>query len=409
MATQQPTTNNVTTNNPTTRPMTDLISLFGGHFMSELANPYPTYGRMRREQPVTLVDLPMAPGYMVTRYADVLTVLKDASLYSSCANAKGIGLVMGKTILEMDGKEHTRHRNIVSMAFVPKALQGELPAVIASIAHEMIDRFAGAGHADLVAQFTRTFPLRVIAHVIGVPIEDYDTFKRWSLDLIGFADDPPKGFAAAAKLVDYLRPIVERRKAEARADLLSTLTHAEVDGHRLTDEEVYSFLRLLLPAGSDTTYRLIGSTLLALLTHPDQLDEVRADRSQLAWAIEEALRWEAPVQFAARETTAPTTLAGVDLPEGAQMLTAIGSANRDEQHYDDPDRFDIHRRRDDHVAFGFGRHFCLGSHLARLEATTALNALFDRLPNLRLDRSAECMVVGLAFRSPNRLPVLFDR
>jgi cytochrome P450 len=316
--------------------------------------------------------------------------------------------VMGKTILEMDGKEHTRHRNIVSTAFVPKALQGELPEVIASIAHEMLDRCARDGHAEMVSQFTRTFPLRVIAHIIGVPIDDYDTFKRWSLDLIGFADDPPKGFEAATKLVDYLRPIVERHKTAPGADLLSTLTHAEVDGHRLTDEEIYSFLRLLLPAGSDTTYRLIGNALFGLLTHPDQLDAVRAERSLIAPTIDETLRWEAHVQFAAREATAATTLGGVDLPEGAQILTAIGSANRDERHYQDPDRFDIHRRADDHVAFGFGRHFCLGSHLARLEATTALNAIFDRLPNLRLDRSQDCEVVGLAFRSPNRLPVLFD-
>jgi cytochrome P450 len=388
--------------------MQDLNDIFGGHFMSELPNPYPAYARMRREEPVKLVDLPLTPGYMVTRYQDVLAVLKDATLYSSRANAKGIGLVMGKTILEMDGKEHTRHRNIISMAFVPKALQGELPRIIASIAQDMIDRFVGDGRADLVTQFARTFPLRVIAHIIGVPIQDYETFKRWSLDLIGFADDPPKGFEAAAKIVDYLRPIVESRKTEPRGDLLSTLTHAEVDGHRLSDEEIYSFLRLLLPAGSDTTYRLIGSALFALLTHPEALDEVRADRSQLTWVIDETLRWETPVQFASRETTAATTLAGVELSEGAQVLTAIGSANRDEQQYADPDRFDLHRHKDDHVSFGFGRHFCVGSHLARLEAITALNALLDRLVNLRLDHTQESGVVGLAFRSPNRLPVLFD-
>jgi cytochrome P450 len=388
--------------------MADLIDTFGGHFMSEVPNPYPAYARLRREEPVMLLDLPMAPGYMVSRYDDVTAVLKDAALYSSRANAKGIGLVMGRTILEMDGKEHTRHRNIISTAFVPKALQGELPGVIASIAHDMIDHFARDGRADMVAQFARTFPLRVIAHVIGVPIEDYETFKRWSLDVIGFTDDFPKGFEAAGKLVEHLRPIVESRKAAPRDDLLSTLTHAEVDGQRLTDEEIYSFLRLLLPAGSDTTYRLIGNTLFGLLTHPDQLDQVRADRSLAASAIEEALRWEAPVQFAARETTAATTLGGIELPEGAQILTAIGSANRDERQFAKPDDFDIHRRADDHVAFGFGRHFCVGSHLARLEATTALNAIFDRLPNLHLDRTQECGVVGLAFRSPNRLPVLFD-
>jgi cytochrome P450 len=388
--------------------MHDLVGLFGGHFMSEVPDPYPVYARLRLEAPVALVDLPMAPGYIVTRYDDVLSVLKDAALFSSQANAKGIGLVMGKTIIEMDGKEHSRHRNIISAAFVPKALQGDLPRTIADIAHDMIDRFAGSGTADLVGQFTRTFPLRVIAHVIGVPIEDYETFKSWSLDLIGFADDPPKGFAAAAKLVDYLRPIVESRKAERRDDLLSTLTHADVDGHALEDEEIYGFLRLLLPAGSDTTYRLIGSTLFALLTHQPQLEDVCADRARIDLAIEETLRWEAPVQFAARETTAPTQLGGVELAAGAQLLTAIGSANRDERRYEHPERFDIERHADDHVAFGFGRHFCLGSHLARLEARTALNALFDRLPNLRLDPQHPGAVVGLAFRSPNRLVVRFD-
>ncbi len=388
--------------------MQALDDVFGGHFMSEVRDPYRAYARLRREEPVKLLDLPLAPGYMVTRYEDVLTILKDATLFSSRANAKGIGLVMGRTILEMDGKEHTRHRNIVSMAFVPKALQGELPTIIDRLAHEMIDAFARDGHADLVAQFTRTFPLRVIAHIIGVPIADYETFKRWSLEVIGFADDPPRGFEAAGKLVDYLRPIVESRRAERRGDLMSTLVHAEVDDHRLSDEEIYSFLRLLLPAGSDTTYRLIGNALFGLLTHTDQLDDVRNDRSKIAAAIEETLRWEAPVQLASRETTAPTTVAGVELPEGAQLLTALGSANRDERRFADPDRFDIHRKSDEHLAFGFGRHFCLGSHLARLEATTALNAIFDRLPNLRLDPTQESCIVGLAFRSPNRLPVLFD-
>lgn len=388
--------------------MEDLLETFGGHFMSDVPDPYPVYARFRRDSPVKLLDLPMAPAYMVTRYDDVITVLKDAALFSSQANAKGIGLVMGKTILEMDGKEHTRHRNIVSMAFVPKALKGELPETIAAIAHDMIDAFARDGHADLVAQFTRTFPLRVIAHVIGVPIEDYETFKRWSLDVIGFADDPATGFESAEKLVSYLRPIVESRRAEPRNDLMSTLVHADVEGERLSDDEIYAFLKLLLPAGSDTTYRLIGSALFALLTHTEQLEAVHADRSKIAAVLEETLRWEAPVQYAARETMAPVTLGGVELPQGAQLLTALGSANRDERRFADPDRFDMHRRIDEHVAFGFGRHFCLGSHLARLEATTALNAIFDRLPNLRLDRSQECRVVGLAFRSPNRLPVHFD-
>lgn len=388
--------------------MTDLIGLFGGHFMSPVPDPYPVYARLRREHPVLHIELPLGPTYLVTRYEDALSVLKDAHVYSSAINAKGIGLVMGRTILEMDGKEHARHRNIVSASFLPKALQRDLPPAIEATAHRLIDRFANDGHADLVAQFARTFPVRVIAYIMGVPIEDYETFQKWSFEVISFTEDPPRGLAAAQALIEFLHPIIEDRRARPDGDLLSTLVHFEVDGQRLSDEEVYSFLRLLLPAGAETTYRLIGSTLFALLHHPDQLDEVRSDRSQLEWVIEEGLRWEAPVQFASRNATAAAGLGDVELSAGAQVLVALGSANRDESQYEHADAFDVHRRRDDHLAFGFGRHFCLGSHLARLEARIALNALFDRLPNLRLDRSQAAGVFGLAFRSPDRVPVLFD-
>jgi len=387
--------------------MSDLIDIFGGHFMSALPNPYTRFRQLRDEEPVKAVDLPMGPGYLVTRYEDVLTVLRDPTLFSSRANAKGIGLVMGRTILEMDGKEHSRHRNLVSLAFVPKALGGSLPATVERIAHELLDAFARDGQADLVEQFTKTFPLRVIAHIIGVPIQDYDAFQRWSLAVIGLGSDPAAAFEAAEALVAYLRPIVADRQAAAQDDLLSTLAHADVDGHRLSDEEIFGFLKLLLPAGAETTYRLLGNTLFALLHNVQQFDAVRADRSQIRWAIEETLRWESPVQLASREATSVTHLGGIELASGSQVLTCLGAANRDERHYPEPDRFDVARHADDHVAFGFGRHFCLGSHLARLEATTALNALFDRLPNLRLDPAQSCGVYGFAFRSPDRLPVRF--
>jgi cytochrome P450 len=383
------------------------IELFGGTMMSPVPDPYPVYRRLRAEQPVLTMQTIMGVDHLITRYDDALTVLKNAALYSSRANAKGIGVVMGRTILEMEGKEHLRQRNIVAPFFMGKALRGDLPSVIEAIAQQLIDGFARDGRADLVSQFTFTFPMQVMAHIIGVPIEDYEEFHRWALDLISVGDDPPRGFAAAQAIVDHLRPILERRRAEPRPDLLSRLVHAEVDGQRLTEEEVLSFLRLLLPAGAETTYRLIGSVLFALLTHPGQLEEVRADRTTLDLAIEETLRWEAPVQYVARETTAPTVLSGVELPEGVMVSVALGSANRDERHYDDPDRFDMHRRSDDHLAFGFGQHFCAGSQLAALEARVALGALLDRLPNLRLDPTQDSRVVGLAFRSPNRLPVLF--
>jgi cytochrome P450 len=387
--------------------MPDLTQTFGGDFMSPVPDPYPTYKRLRDEQPLALLDMFMGPAYLVTRYDDVRTVLTDPVTYSSHSNANGIGLIMGRTILEMDGREHTRHRSIIAPAFVPKALRSDLPAVVDGIVEDLIDRFAGEGEAELVSQFTSTIPIRVIAYVIGIPMEDYTTFHAWGLDIIGFTDDPPRGMAAAQNLVEFLKPLIAARRAEPRGDLISRLAHAEVDGERLTDEEIYSFLRLLLPAGAETTFRLVGNLLHALLAHPAALAAVRADATTLDWAIEETLRWESPVQYASRETTQPTTLGGVELAAGSQILVALGSANRDERRFADPDRFQFDRRPEDHMAFGFGRHFCVGAHLARLEARTAVRALIQRLPDLRFAPSAGHGVVGLAFRSPSTLPVVF--
>ncbi|MFM7736555.1 MAG: cytochrome P450 [Alphaproteobacteria bacterium] len=169
------------------------------------------------------------------------------------------------------------------------------------------------------------------------------------------------------------------------------------------------FLRLLLPAGAETTYRLTGSLIFALLSNPEVLEEARADRTVLSLALEETLRWESAVQYVSRETTVDTEISGIPVPAGALLMLGIGSANRDETRFDDPDTF--RPRREDvsaHLAFGFGEHFCLGSNLARMEATTALMALLDRLPNLRFEPGAESTMVGMAFRSPDRLPVLFD-
>ena len=218
-----------------------------------------------------------------------------------------------------------------------------------------------------------------------------------------------KGLEAAQKIVDYLRPILEERRREPREDLVSTLLHTEVEGERLTEEEVLGFLRLLLPAGAETTYRLTGSLIFALLSHPAVLEEVRADRTVLPLAIEETLRWESAVQYVSRETAVDTEVAGVALPAGTLLMLAIGSANRDETRFARPDSFEP--RREDvsaHLAFGFGEHFCLGSNLARLEATAALTALLDRLPNLRFEPGKASTIVGMAFRSPDHLPVLFD-
>jgi cytochrome P450 len=382
--------------------------LFGGSMMSPIVDPYAVYKRLRAEQPAIPVNSIMGINYMITRYADVLAILKDGQAFSSRANARGIGIVMGRTILEMEGREHVRHRSIIAPFFSPRAMKTEMPDLVAGIVHGLIDEFAGGGRADLVQQLTFTFPMQVMASIIGIPVSDYHAFHRMALDLISVGDDPARGFQAAQDLVAYLSPLMAHRKVEPTNDLLSKLVHAEVDGAHLTDEEVLGFLRLLLPAGAETTYRLTGSCIYAMLAHPEVYEEVRADRSAIELLIQETLRWESPVQFVSREPSTDVEISGHPVPAGAMLSVVVGSANRDERHYAEPDRFDLHRKNDDHLAFGFGEHFCAGSFLALLEARTALAALLDRLPNLRLDPAEACRVVGLAFRSPDRLPVLFD-
>jgi len=285
-----------------------------------------------------------------------------------------------------------------------------LGPVVQRLAHELIDGFRRDGRADLVTQLTTIFPVQVIAHIIGIPREDAGKFMRWSLDLVGFARDREKGRAASETLREYFLPVIRARRTEPRDDVITRLVEGTVDGVGLTDEEVVSFLRLLLPAGAETTSRLMGSMLFALLADRDaRLERVRADRSLVGWAIEETLRWETPVLFVARQATRTTEIGGVELPAGANVSAIVASANRDETHYPDPDRYDLDRRVDDHLSFAFGRHFCLGSHLARLEARTALETVLDRLPNLRLDPDAEPpRILGLAFRSPQVLRVRFD-
>lgn len=393
-----------------TPKMSTTEALFGGTMMSPVPDPYSMYKKLRDEQPVIPLNTIMGVTHLVTRYDDIAAILKDGKLFSSRGNARGIGLVMGRTILEMEGKEHVRHRNIVTPFFSPRAMKDEkMRAMISSVVNDLIDQFAADGNADLVRQFTFTFPLRVISTIIGIPIEDYESFHRMALDLISVGDDPPRGLAAAQSLLEYLQPILDRLRQEPTDDLFSKLVHAEVDGNRLSDEEILSFLRLLLPAGAETTYRLTGSCLYALLHFHEVWEEVGSDRSKIDLLVEEILRWESPVQYVSREATERTELSGCEVPEKAMLSVALGSANRDERHYDDPNRFDLHRNNADHLGFGFGEHFCAGSHLARLEVDIALNALLDRLPNLRLDRGEKSTVVGLAFRSPDRMPVLFDK
>ena len=385
------------------------LDLFADTAVGDVRDPYPDYSRARREAPVATTVNFGRESIGVYRYDDVERMLGDNRSFSSSSYADDVGMVFGPTILQMDGREHQEHRALVAHAFRRKVLAAWEVSQIEPTARELIDSFAGTGRADLVRELAFQLPIRIIARILGIATDDYGRFARLSIDMISMAVDPMRGIAASQELGTYFTGIVAERRADPQDDLISELTVVELDGDALPDEEILGFLRLLLPAGAETTFRLLGNLLFALLSDPEALDAVRADRTLLAPAIEEALRWESPVQFVSRTTTVPITLSGVELPAGTWLTGFIGSANRDETRYEDPDRFDLRRQGPPHLAFGGGHHYCLGAHLGRLETTVALNLLFDRLPDLDLDPGADDPHVhGHAFRSPPSLPVVFS-
>jgi cytochrome P450 len=370
---------------------------------------YDFWAACRRQEPVVAIEGLGQQMWMLTRFTDVDDVLRDAERFPSRINADTMGPVMGTVILAMDGEEHRRYRNLVARAFRPSALARWEDELIAPTIHRLIDDIVGRGRSDLVADVTSRYPVQVIAGVLGVPTEDYELFQVWGLEISKGPEDYDVSKAAARAMRDYLTPLVERRKLEPGDDLVSDIVTAEIDGERLTDEHIYGFLRLLLPAGAETTFRALGNCLLALLTHPPVLARVRDDRRLIDAVIEETLRWETSVTMVNRETTAPVEFGDVTVPEGASVICCTGSANPDEARYDNGEEWDLDRPAQAHLAFGTGRHQCLGMHLARLELRVGLGAIFDRLPGLRLDPDGGPVAIeGHAFRSPPRLPVLFD-
>src|ERR1700757_1323902 len=347
-------------------------------------------------------------GGTVLSYDECHTVLTDPDTFSSSIYQQVMGPVMGRTLLEQEGAEHRARRALVSPSFRAKLLRGGGGGVVEVVVHELIDRFAPRGRADLVREFTFAFPVQVIARLMGLPREDYVRFQRLSIELLSVVYDWNTGIAASGALKEYFGEILAERRRDPQDDLISTLAESELDGVRLSDDEIFAFLLLILPAGVETTYRASGNLLVAMLTEPSLLDTLRADQDLLRGAIEEALRWEPPISTVVRVATRDCELGGVTIPPGTNVSVSVAAANRDPKRYPDPDRFDPTRTNIAHLTFGGGPHLCLGMHLARMEAAVAINALLDRLPDLGLDASAPAPhVVGGAFRSPASLPVEF--
>jgi cytochrome P450 len=347
-------------------------------------------------------------GVTVLGYDECQTVLTHPDTFSSSIYDQIMGPVMGRTLLELEGAEHRASRALVSPSFRTALLERWRSELVEVVVHELIDRFAPRGRAELAREFTFAFPVQVIARIMGLPRQDYLRFQRLSIELLNVVYDWDCGIAASASLKAYFTEVLADRRRNPQDDLISTLAESEIDGTRLTDDEIFAFLLLILPAGVETTYRASGNLMVALLTEPALMTELRADRGMLRGAFEEALRWEPPITTVVRRAVRDCELGGVAIPAGTHVSVSVAAANRDPTRYPDPDRFDPTRRNIAHLTFGGGPHLCLGMHLARMEATVAINALLDRLPDLRLDSNVpEPHVVGVAFRSPATLPVEF--
>jgi cytochrome P450 len=397
----------------------DEFGLFDDAVAGDARDPYPELAQARRAHPVQQLDTSMMPHdealpvFFVYRYEDITRVLRDSDTFSSGHIIDMImGPVMGEhIILGMDGARHRRYRALVASAFKQKVLTESEDQLVTAVANELIDRFVHHGHAELVREFTFPYPTRVISGILGLPQEDFRQFQRWSIAILSFLANQEDAITASREIEEYIANILADRRRAPREDLISGLAHAELDGEKLSDDEIFSFIRLLLPAGVETTFRSTGNLLYLLLSHPDQLAAVRSDRTRVPEAIEEALRQETPLLNITRMATRDTEIGGVAVPAGSTVMLMLAAANRDENRYPEPDCFDTSRRNPKpHVSFGHGPHVCLGMHLARVEMRVALNLLFDRLPELRLDPEADDPHIrGQVFRSPTSIPVLFGR
>jgi cytochrome P450 len=397
--------------------------------MGIVENPYPMFALVRPDNPMKREDIDdgvLVPDgaeidFMeIDRSVGVFTaysfdavqqVLKDGDTFSSKGYADVMGKVLGHSILEMDEPEHHLYRGLVQQAFSRKAMEVWERELVRDVVNEHIDAFVarGDGRADLVRELTFPFPVVVISRLLGLAREDLPMFHRRAVEVISAGFELDRAESASQALFEYFCAIIEDRRVHPSDDVISVLVQAELEGTRLNDEEICSFLRLLLPAGAETTYRSSSNLLCGLLSNPDQLDALRADRTLLPQAIEEGLRWEPPLIGIMRTATRDTEVAGMFVPAGSLVAVNIGSANHDEKVWDDPETFDIFRPPKQHLAFAWGPHMCLGLHLARMETRVVITQLLDRLPGLRLDPDAEPPAIsGAIFRAPASLPVAWD-
>ncbi|MFC5834447.1 cytochrome P450 [Nonomuraea insulae] len=385
------------------------------------ADPYSAYRVMRNEAP--LIWHEGTRSYIISRYDDVERAFKD-EVFTTANYDWQLEPVHGRTFLQMSGREHAVRRALVAPAFRGGELQEKFLPVIERNCRELIDAFRHAGQVDLVTQFATRFPINVIVDMLGLDTADHARFHSWYTAIIAFlgnlSQDPEvtgRGLRTREEFAAYMIPIIRRRRAELGDDLLSALCRAEIDGTRMSDEDIKAFCSLLLTAGGETTDKGIASLFANLLRHPGQLEAVRQDRSLIPRAFAETLRLTPPVHMIMRQPAEDVKLSGGVVPAGSTVTCLIAAANRDERRYADPGTFDIFRAElkestsfsaaAGHLAFALGRHFCVGALLARTEVDVAVNQLLDAMPNLRLLEGFLPREKGVFTRGPDALPVSF--
>ncbi len=374
-------------------------------------DPYPFYAHLRRHAPVYHVAA--LDCWAVSRYEDVVSVLKDPAAFSSASlmtamlgdlnPVPGVPFMLGS-----DPPVHTRLRRLVNRAFTPRSV-AEMEPRIREIARQLVADLAGREEFDLVTELATPLPVIVIAEMLGIEPERRREFKHWSDDLIAITggavagDERGRIARSMADLVAYLRHAIEKRRVEPSNDLIGGLVRAEEENQALSAEEVLAMTLLLLIAGNETTTNLVSNATLALLDHPGEMAKVRAQPGLIPNAIEETLRYDGPVQRIFRQTTRPVEVAGTAIAAGAFVMPLYGSANHDERVFADPERFDVSRDASEHIAFGLGIHYCLGANLARLEARIVLEELFQQRGHLeRVDAAVE-RINSLVVRGPKSL------
>lgn len=348
------------------------------------------------------------PQFTVLGTAEIEQVLTDTTRFSNASYRPTLGATFGMgSISTLDNPEHGRWRKIFQKIFLPQYVKTWGTSIVDPVVNGLMAKFLPLGHADLVEEFTQRYPFEVIYHQLDLPESDVNTFQRLAIGQTDYVH-MAQAQEAGVKLGAYFKQLIDARRARPGEDLVSLLANTEVDGEYLPELVLISFLRQLMNAAGDTTYRGTSVLLTALLQNPDQFDALRADRDLIPAAIEEALRWDGPVISQLRCAAVDTELGGVSIPAGAYVDAVAGAANRDPNLFPDPDAFNIRRERRAHYAFARGPHICVGQHLARVEMTRALHAVMDHMPNLRLDPAKPAPEIrGIMMRVPAHIHVRF--